>query len=677
MKQNRRPAPFNVVPGDTQGITWALPEGAIARLGKGVRAQPGGNVKLSPNGKYFAATTAIGLWWYDVSTMCPISLWETERGGINAIDFSPDGTRISIANWDGILKAIEVQNGECITQIKMEEDCVHIVCSPDSSKWVVAARHGIIQLLDIKTGQCIAKMDRGPREFHSNDVSQLEFSPNGQYIGGAAENPNPEGRQIHIWCAETGKQLMKCGGCNFAFSMDSRLLACASSDETANDANLAPNFISVYDVEKGERIAYLKAHNTWVHTVIFSPCGQFLATCDTDRTLCVWELLSKPTLKKTYADCGTPFYLPDGRLFTAVFERGIIQVKDVERSEKLPTIERQPGSIGGKWFSKCPQLAIVYALSNKQSTDKIHTFPTLREPTIFPDPIMFLPDGETLASPSDGRGIVLWNVKCQQAQETLLRNTRITSFTVLPSGNILSCYIREDLNSLWVWDAAKPDEAIAEFEEQAQLVWNTAFAPTGNRLVVGSREGKIYHWNLKRKEKLNPFIGHTEFIRSLKFSPDGRHLVSTSNDNTARVWDVSTCEEIGRLPKAEEFGVSRPMFSPCGKLIAGGIFGEVRLWCAESLKTLYAIPHPETKRCYAVAFSPCSRYLASGTWWEKGMEKMAIRLWEVASGENITTLWGHPTDIQSLAFSPDGTLLASGGFDRTIILWDIKPFVDS
>ena len=59
------------------------------------------------------------------------------------------------------------------------------------------------------------------------------------------------------------------------------------------------------------------------------------------------------------------------------------------------------------------------------------------------------------------------------------------------------------------------------------------------------------------------------------------------------------------------------------------------------------------------------------------MEKIAIRLWEVATGENIHTFWGHTSDVQSLAFSSDGTLLASGGFDSTILLWDVKPFIGS
>ena len=120
-------------------------------------------------------------------------------------------------------------------------------------------------------------------------------------------------------------------------------------------------------------------------------------------------------------------------------------------------------------------------------------------------------------------------------------------------------------------------------------------------------------------------------------------------------------------------------FSPCGSIIASGMFGELRLWCAETLTTLLEIPQPQTQKPYALAFSPCGKYLASGTWWqrEKGMEKMAIRLWEVATGEEITTFWGHPTDVQSLAFSPDNMLLASGSHDGTILLWDVEPFIGS
>ncbi len=54
---------------------------------------------------------------------------------------------------------------------------------------------------------------------------------------------------------------------------------------------------------------------------------------------------------------------------------------------------------------------------------------------------------------------------------------------------------------------------------------------------------------------------------------------------------------------------------------------------------------------------------------------MSICLRDVATGENIATFWSHPTNIQSLAFSPDGALLVSGSYDGTILLWDMKPYL--
>ena len=84
---------------------------------------------------------------------------------------------------------------------------------------------------------------------------------------------------------------------------------------------------------------------------------------------------------------------------------------------------------------------------------------------------------------------------------------------------------------------------------------------------------------------------------------------------------------------------------------------------------------PESsRRPFALAFSPDSDYLAVGSWW-CGTDRVPIQLWEVATGENIHTFWGHASDVQDVVFSPDGTLLASGSFDGTVLLWDVKSFI--
>ena len=695
MEQNRRPAPFNVVPGDTEGTTWALPEGAIARLGKSnIRG-----VKLSPNGTYFAVASGIGLWWYEISSKPPIALWETERGMISAVDFSQDNEWIAIANYDGIIKVVDIQSGECLAQMKpMEEHNIfwHISFSPDR-KWVAAANwHGVVEVLDIHRGVCVAEMDRGEREVKSSDISQLEFSPNGQYIAAIADNdkiysvrddkiinPDTEGSQTYIWCPETGVPIVKFAGSKFVFSADSRMLACKTPGESTNDSDRVDQYISVWDIAKGKRIAHFTGHNDWIGTITFSPCGEFLASSSDDKSLRVWDI-AKGVQKMVYTDFQTPrtvpFYSTEGELFVIVNAQDTIEVWNVERREKIQTPELHPKSIDAIWFREYPQLAFAEIHTSTTPNKKtqfgnIHTFSTLREPDCFPDPVLFLPDRETLAIRGHRAGIVLWDVERQQVRETLLKDKRITSFTVLPSGNMLAAHSQD--NNVKVWDAGKPDAPIAEFTEtdQVRLIWNIAFAPTGDRLAVGSREGTIYLWDFIRKARLKPLIGHTEHIWSVCFSPDGKRLVSGSSDRIARLWDVESCEEIATLPLGKPCTLMEIAFSPCGNLIAGGLFEELRLWNAETLTTLFEIPQPERQEPYALAFSPCGRYLASGTWWKKGMEKMAIRLWEVASGENIATLWGHPTDIQSLAFSPDGTLLASGSFECTTLLWDLKPYL--
>ena len=684
MKQNRRPVPFNVVPGDTEGITWALPKGAIARLGKGnFRA-----VKLSPNGTYFAVATGMGLWWYEMSSKPPIALWETERGMISAVDFSQDGEWIAIANYDGVIKVADIQSGECLAQMKrMEEQNIYwqINFSPDR-KWIATANwRGFVEVLDVHRGVCVAEMDRGEREVESADIYRLEFSPNGQYVAATADNLGTEGTQTYIWCPETGKLIFKFAGGNFSFSQDSCLLAGVTSDDPIGDADPINHYISVWNIRTSERISHFSVKSAWMDTIIFSPCGEFLASSSRDESLRVWDI-AKGVQKEVYENLRTsrtaPFYSTEGELFAIVDGQDTIEVWNMERNEKIEIPELHPRSVDARWFREFPQLALAEihtdTISNKKTqTGNIHTFSTLREPDCFPDPVLFLPDGKTLAIRGHRTGIVLWDIESKQVRETLLKDTRITSFTVLPSGNMLAAHSQD--NNVKVWDAEKPDAPIAEFTETdpVRLIWNIAFAPTGDRLAVGSREGTICLYDFKRKERLKPLIGHTEHIWSVCFSPDGKRLVSGSDDRIARLWDVESGEEITTLPLDKPRTLMEIAFSPCGNLIAGGMYGELRLWDAETLKTLFAIPQPQRQNPYALAFSPCGKYLASGTWWEKGMEKMAIRLWDVANGENIATLWGHPTDIQSLAFSPDSTLLATGSFECTTLLWDLKPYIGS
>ncbi len=69
---------------------------------------------------------------------------------------------------------------------------------------------------------------------------------------------------------------------------------------------------------------------------------------------------------------------------------------------------------------------------------------------------------------------------------------------------------------------------------------------------------------------------------------------------------------------------------------------------------------------FSVCISSDGEILASG-----GKDK-TIKLWNIESGENINTLKGHTDIVRSVKFSPDGKILASGGYDNNIILWKVS-----
>ncbi len=696
--------------------TWALPEGTIARLGRGRKP----DIAFSPDGQYFGIGTSLGLWMYNLATLSPIALWETERGMVGRIAFSPNGRWIAASNSDNILKVLNIQNGACLIQVETEDYITGLTFSHDNHYLAAAyASSSTVEVWRSETGE-----------------------PDGQYY------TDTEIAGFHR---------------PISISPDSQLIVSTGSSETYHNADE----VVVWEVGKEQQIVSLNEHLSRVSTLCFSPCGKFLASGGEDGTVYMWDVNTWQQVRK-YTDYGhvyriIPSWTPDGILRAAIVHYedttpATISVCDLESNEQLYT-DQVWGNTGqfsdpddwGNTVVLSDGSRLVYESRHefinvwtsddpvkRQFTHSPISFPdSAHLPVAFPTTV-FSDDGKTLAVKHHHEGVILWDIESKRSRPAIKVESAGKNQFVhkTDSGKLYVTSIKDDNVKLWEADG----NGIPLIEGTGRKYWSAfpTLAPTGTLFAYADEDGNIKVWDVIEGKQLyklpHPLIEDHEFyeeddffdedddymddeedgdtIKTVKFSYDGKFLASESTYGDVIVWDLKRRKVIGAFPSGIEPSIIG--FSPCGQYLACN-GDEILLWniaqcklhktglnqgpfefinfspdgqylaCSGDETFLYNLKQgeihvvlsglQECNRMYAAAFSSCSRYLAAGAWWEDGLEKMPICLWEVETGKHLTTFWGHPTDVQALAFSPDNTLLASASYDGTILLWDLTPYL--
>ena len=643
--------------------TWALPEGAIARFGKGTVY----DLAFTPDGKYLAVGTWVGLWWYDVSNLSPIALWETERGAIARIAFSPNGKRLITINVEGLIKSLDVSTGDCISQVKHPAGITRVTFSGDNHHFATSsARSSIVYVWCADTCEPIAKLSTAPE-------ITLEQ-----------------------------RRVMNRPLC---FSSDGQRLAYASPVDTKGTTD----FISLWDMKTFEHIASIRDYSTQIDTLAFSPCGKFLAVGDASGTLKEWDIFSGKSTgiqMETSSDYPKgyqiiPSYTLSGQLRAACGSGSKIVVWNVEDSEKIDEFD-YGWYIYYYHFLNGTNLAVNSPLKIWIENSSDGCVAILGHRYISQHPT-FSPDGKALVSIRGSSGSAYcWNISEKQEQyRVYYEEKEIRQVYFSPEGSMHAHGTLRNTNTGIVWNV-ETEEVLATFSQPDTRLITFASAPATGACAFGDLEGNCYVFD--GKEPLKKLSGHTGAILSIAFSTDGKQLACTSREGSAYVWDVTSAQQIDTLSTirkidtnlyigdadqlqrrlkrintvsatSKPYSVKAIAFSPYEDVIAGGMAREIRLWDATTYEVRLAILQPRgSVDPYALAFTPCGQYLASGSWWG-GTDKVSIRLWDVASGENIATLWSHSTDVEYLTFSSDGMLLASGSYDGTILLWDMKPYL--
>jgi len=295
--------------------------------------------------------------------------------------------------------------------------------------------------------------------------------------------------------------------------------------------------------------------------------------------------------------------------------------------------------------------------------------------------LAFSPDGQWLATASEDGAIRLWSVKTGTLASRLDGHSgpvRAVAFS--PDGLFIATAGSEETR-LWngtLFRVVTPGPARGvAFSPDARLLVTAGGSkrPAGGGAAPDLADNSAWLWEVSTGVVVGRLSSNDSHASAVAFSPDGRFVATTAATDIVRLWDVSQVREIGTLPRRT--GVADKIaFSPDGSLLAtAGGRNATRLW---NVATGTEVRQMTKDPARDIAFSPDGRLLATAGGVRppaggaaSAAPDMAVRLWEVSTGQPVECPARHDGEVTAIAFSPAGGILAASSLDRTTRLWDL------
>ena len=670
----------NQVLGDKDDWTrWNLPEGAKRRLGKGMFT----DMQLSPDGTRLAIASSTGIWLYDVSTGKETSLLTKNTDLIGLVAFSPGGKTLASIDGGNTCRIWDVESQSLLSTFKVPNYWMRSLTFLDDGKTLVA--EGLIDKV-------------------SNNLT--------------GKNSRWDVPKVWKWDGTTGKlidtfttKLPK-----FNPLKDARISVpvkgFANGDRVIFAFENKDYMISIKDGSTDQEIATLQKPGQEIRAFAFSADGTRLAIAY-DRTVHLWNLdtteqvaMFPIRVADFYGNPSVLAFSKDGKIL-AVAGLQDISVWNVDTRSHIATFKNREG---GLWeFVLSSDGSTVVTLDHRGTVDFWSVNTGKHEYTLTTGytnrftALVFTHDGKTIASAA-GDKIHLWNTNTgteemrmyvpvdieianndpqwnPRAVVPMERGTEIIGLAFSKDKTILNSF--HTSGKIGEWDVITGESKNTYTLDGAVAVRvlqiNSNPLARGMISAPSPRSSNIYHLFA------TSFDNVSVYIPEAAFSPNGKLFASKNGNGDVEVWHIPTRESLYTFtrqnlemdamlilafsPNSDTLAISGGEDIHLSNIHSGETFAKFKIPkkkpnLIDKLKSFFGKKHIHHK-VEAVALTQFERtHLAAS-------RGKIIDLWDIQTQEHILTIKGHKDTISKLAFTTDGTILASGDIGGTIHLWDI------
>ncbi len=533
---------------------WDAESGTVLLERERVEGQYG-SIGFSPDGKRIVAGT------YQSDSRGKAVVWDAGSGaavfglkgqegranwmvgvggeaGVNAVAYSPDGTRIVTAtrNYGGEAKVWDARTGAELNELRVYGTWVQSVAfSPDGAHVITGCVDGIVKVWNAGTSvpRLVLKVPVGR-------VGVTAFTPDlTRVVVGSADHTT-------VWDTRTGTDLVRLighkGPSRVAISSDGTRVVTAGGQA-----------VKVWDARTEAAVCDLKGLRYPVSAVAFGPDGTRLVTGGGDPNdlsraeLRVWDAATGAPLLELEGH-GNPVqcvaFSPDGtRIVSATGINPTVIVWDARIGK--PLLERGVG--------------------------ETHIGPVLSA--------AFSPDGKWVVTSSDDRTAKVWDAATGAERVVLKGHTgAVTSAAFSADGQRIITGGMDGTTK--VWDV-RTGTVLLDLYKQTGQVTAVGFSSDGTRVVTagsGTRDktGEVIVWDARRPAL--DLGGHAGRVVRVAFSPDSTRLLTASEDKTAKVWDTRTGAELVTL-KGHTSNVNAGNFSADGSRVVTGSWDRTARGC--------------------------------------------------------------------------------------------------